>query len=234
MLEVDAEVHWVSAWRAKVEEMDHRPPPRLVNTDGDDVLQTIDHFEFDPPQRAEVLKRVQQIPWAAEPDEGPGAAETTVPFLRPGNAIHASWENTAYGTITIAHQALRIETNSTIRADTLRSRLEGIAGPIVRHRLREHQDPTSVPLRAGTPSRTPEAPPPELQAILAEHVAQMMRAWPDQSIPALGGKTPRAAVRTKPGRAQVDLLLREMERAQQHGPGGVGFDAKWLRQELGM
>jgi hypothetical protein len=50
----------------------------------------------------------------------------------------------------------------------------------------------------------------------------------------LGGQTPRAAVRTKAGRAQVDLLLKEAELAEARGPKGQAFDFSILRRELGL
>jgi hypothetical protein len=58
--------------------------------------------------------------------------------------------------------------------------------------------------------------------------------WLDQPLPALGGKTPRVAVRTKAGREQVDLLLKECEIMEVQQTEGQRFDFSYLRRELGI
>jgi hypothetical protein len=58
--------------------------------------------------------------------------------------------------------------------------------------------------------------------------------WPDQPVPALGGKTPREASRTKRGRAHVDLLLRKFEHSEGRLPAGERCDISRLRALLGL
>jgi hypothetical protein len=60
------------------------------------------------------------------------------------------------------------------------------------------------------PDRT--APPPmhddpEIRRALEDHMAEMERQWLDESIPALGGRTPREAMRDPIGREEVRSLL---------------------------
>jgi hypothetical protein len=69
-----------------------------------------------------------------------------------------------------------------------------------------------------------------LLAVKAKHYAD----WVDQPIPALGDETPRAAVRTKSGRQQVDLLLKECENHEARLPAGQRFDFGDIRRELGL
>jgi len=61
--------------------------------------------------------------------------------------------------------------------------------------------------------------------------------WPDEPVPALGGKTPKAAVRTKKGRLAVIELLKDFEihkarKAQREG--GEPFDFGFLWKRLGL
>jgi len=55
--------------------------------------------------------------------------------------MHRSWENTAIGTAWVMAGELRLETNSTRRADALRARVEVACGDLVRHRERGETDP---------------------------------------------------------------------------------------------
>ena len=75
-----------------------------------------------------------------------------------------------------------------------------------------------------------------LRDFVASKLREVERAWPDQSVPALGGITPREAMRTERGRRQLEDLLRSMERETpvpaSEFSGGMSVDA--LRRELGM
>ena len=53
---------------------------------------------------------------------------------------------------------------------------------------------------------------PEVRANLAQMVAVHWEGWVDEKIPALGGKSPRQAVKTADGRESVEALLRSAER----------------------
>ena len=55
-----------------------------------------------------------------------------------------------------------------------------------------------------------------------------------QPIPALGGKTPRQAARSRAGRKDLDLLLRHIEHGESAQPEGSRFDVSAIRDELGL
>jgi len=80
--------------------------------------------------------------------------------------------------------------------------------------------------------RSSQTPTDEEAAILRAYKEQHYAAWLDQAIPALSGKTPREAARTKVGRARVALLLRDIENHEAHLPDGVRFDFTRLRRQL--
>ena len=63
--------------------------------------------------------------------------------------------------------------------------------------------------------------------------ARRYAAWLDQPLPALNHRTPRECVRTAAGRAEVDLLLKDMEHMEQRARG-VPFDFSTIRRELGI
>ncbi len=117
--------------------------------------------------------------------------------------------------------------------------LRQIAGPTLTYRSRETSDLTAT-LRqrppAGkrpTPSATISVPP----GVHQEFYRELYRRWPDEPIPALGGFTPRQAIRTRVGRrAVVDLLkeyeLREERSAREQGNEPASFRFLW--DELGI
>jgi hypothetical protein len=127
---------------------------------------------------------------------------------------------------------IRIETNSIARANDLRQRVEEACVDLVRHRAREHTDPLSEPVRRELAERPEETPPLEAQQLVLELKRSHYAGWPDEALPALGGKSPREAARTSAGRGAVDVLLKEMENLEQRSPSGERFDFSGLRREL--
>jgi hypothetical protein len=206
-------------------------PTVLTNTDGDPLLLTIDHFEVAPGARPAVERALAALEGAHD-DDTEDEAERSYTFLKEGNPVHASWDNTVIGIGRLSDAGLALETNSRERADALRARVEAACGDGIRHRAREHSDPLSA--RAPRPAAQPAAQPPELQAIVREHKQRHYRAWIDDSLPALGGKTPRESVRSARGREAVDLLLKEIEQIEERGPAGERFDVSELRRALGL
>ncbi|HET6305103.1 MAG TPA: hypothetical protein VFG80_10020, partial [Myxococcota bacterium] len=224
----------IGRWEDAVGVLDLRSkiPPELRNTDGEAFLLTTDHFALEPGARAEVEARLAALE-GVEPPE-PGEDPPTYDFLRPGNRLHASWENTVIGHAWLTDASLRLETNSRERADALRRRVEEACGSLVRHRAREHADPLSPAVRSSVPARPPEPPPPEAEQILREFKERHYATWPDERLPALRGKSPREAVRTAQGRDAVDVLLKDMENHEHRWEGPGAFDFSRLRRELGL
>jgi hypothetical protein len=222
----------IGAWAKAAEEFAAQAarPPKLQNTDGEPLLFTMDHFAFEPGGRLQVEVALRTIEMVNPPNDTDG--EYT--FQRPGNAMHAHWDNTVVGHAWVVEDALRIETNSVARADALRRLVEAACGGLLQHRAREHVDPLSKlanPLPPRTENKEPRSP--ESVQMLLEFKRAHYQSWPDQPLPALDGKTPREATRTARGRKQVDVLLRTMENHEQHAPEGA-FDFADLRKELGL
>lgn len=226
--------HLVKRWERAVAEMDARAlvPPRLHNTDGDPLLMTTDHFTFERENGAEVQKMLAAMEGVHSPEDGD--PEQSFTFLRVGNSMHKDWENTVFGRAVLGDEDLRLETNSVRRGDDLRRDVEEHLGSLVRFRAREHSDPLSQGNRLppGTSPPDNEIPPDVQVRLLREYKEQHYAAWLDQPIPALAGKTPRQAARTKAGRAKVDLLLKDIENHEARLPDGARYDFSRLRSEL--
>lgn len=235
----------IARWEEAVDDLDARReiPPQLRNTEGDLLLLTADHFELQPTARAEVASRLAamegvEVEQGADGDDAPEEGSIYV-FLAEGNRMHASWENTVVGRACLTGTKLRLEANSLERSDALRARVEAACGELLRHCAREHADPLAPPVRAAAAMAAAAAPPPEpapseIEQLLADVKRRHYADWPDQSVPALEGLSPREAVRTARGREAVDVLLKDMENREQRHGGGDAFDFGALRRELGL
>jgi len=225
----------IGMWQEAVEAMQNQPLPKLKNTDGDDLLMTTDQYELASGARDEVERRLRALPWAEEADAD--ARELVLKFLRPGNPMHKSWENTVVGTARLTRRALRLETNSVKRADLLRGRVEEACGDRIRWKAREHADPAAMMREAeprpGPRELTSNEPPPEVLAAVRDMKAQHYASWLDTGLPALDGRTPRQAMKTAKLRSKLDVLLKEMEHDEMRQPQAQRFDVGSLRRELG-
>jgi hypothetical protein len=95
-----------------------------------------------------------------------------------------------------------------------------------------------VELRGGTEKnagRPRDAVPPDMaRAVTASFLSNYYARWPDAPLPALGGQTPRQAMKTAGGARRVEAIIGEME-SQSHGtPLAGAYDFDDLRQALGM
>ena len=84
------------------------------------------------------------------------------------------------------------------------------------------------------PAEPPAPDPPEASAMLRAYKARHYADWIDQALPALGGKSPRAAARTPTGRARVELLLKAMEHDEARLPAAERYDFSSIRRALGL
>ena len=157
-------------------------------------------------------------------------------FVREGNA-KGLFPSTHIGRATLEDGTLRLESNSVERADRLRRLVEGRLGSLVTFRVREHADPVAQ-FRAGdsTSQRAEQPPmPPEVVEALRAMEAEHHRRWLDESIPALGGLTPREAAKRKGGpRKALELLLAEIEHDEATRLPEQRFDVGELRRALGL
>ena len=162
-----------------------------------------------------------QFPWY---ETRPGAPK---PFAPIGQRVLAH--------LTLTPRTLEVEAASHRRLDDCRRRLEQLLGD--RIRLVETKVKSAEQALREKPQAEPEEPfipPPELVAELEE---RMLRQWIDDSIPALGGLTPREAVKTPEGRQKVLELIEYSVRIQKRVPQAPGMfapDYRKVKKMLGL
>ncbi|MGH8194105.1 MAG: SEC-C metal-binding domain-containing protein [Woeseiaceae bacterium] len=230
----------IACWDEAVADLDEHLsiPPRLANTDGEELLLTVDRFEFDPARREEIEQLVAALPDVEPP--APGATDRSYVFLRKSAATEPGWNSTIIGRAAVSKGRLRLETNSVKRADALRGQLESACGSLLRHRGRDHSDPLSERVRADHGAAVAagvaeeELPPAVALAMLRQFKAQHYADWANQPLPALGGKTPRDTAKSKAGKAAVHALLKDMEHHEGRLPAEQQFNFSPLRRELDL
>jgi hypothetical protein len=141
--------------------------------------------------------------------------------------------NTVLGWAVVGDGTLRLETNSVARADRLRDAVRAACGPLT-HRGRTHEDPFVL-----AENLSPDALPEDDELsdedpdrVILAFKQSHYESWPDEPIPALDDKTPRASVRSKAGRSRVTALINDIEFHESAEPEGVRFDVSVLRREL--
>jgi hypothetical protein len=138
--------------------------------------------------------------------------------------------------LTVTATTLKVEAMSRRRLDDCCQLLEQLLGDRIRLVEIEEEGLDDV-LGKSEPRSEPEEPfipPPE---VIAELEEKMLRQWIDDSIPALGGMTPREAVKTPEGREQVLELLEYIarrQRAVQKAPGMFSPDYRKVKKMLGL
>jgi len=134
-------------------------------------------------------------------------------------------------------QTLIVVANSVERYRRLKLWVDRLPG-VRFHQVRQSAADEPPPLgREGASSSggIPIPPGPSELAAVQEQIDAYYERWLDTSIPALGNKTPRAAVRSEAGRRQVQQLIRGIPAAS--GMGGsvaIGPNKCLLRKKLGL
>ena len=145
----------------------------------------------------------------------------------------------AFGHLHIAGGELTLECSTRQRLERGKALLQFLAGEQLRHldddfttwqsAMRDRKPSPDPPKGSGLP---PEVERELVQKVLEEHY----RKWPDTPLPALDGKTPREAVATAEGRAQVVGLLKLVENSEEHkrADGLAWYDVSKLKAALGV
>lgn len=201
-------------WRDHMEVVIARPLPDIATPQGEEVRYVEDLYTLAAPDLA-------RLP-GAEPPKAPGDPW----FLRSGEGPFLKSD------IHLERGPLRVVSLTIEQADRARSQLEATFGRALRH-LERSTERLQDRARRGPPP--PTAPPTdEMQRAAAAFKAQHHATWPDVPLPALGGKTPRQAVTTKRGRAEVERLLADLEHHEQSDSPAARYDVDILRTALGL
>lgn len=200
-------------------------PPSLVNTEGEPLTLCEATVQVsDPTGIATVLDQTYD---RIDGDEPPQWMEST--NLRGGQAIRA--------TLTLAGDALRVETNSAPRMDRVLETLTLLDPAMrvlddVRHPMRDAREAATLADQAPTAEAEElDHADPAVAAALDQFIRDYETRWLDEAIPALDGFTPRQAADDPTRRADLMKLLDSF-------PAGAavrgGMDADRLRTVLGL
>ncbi|MBL7178771.1 MAG: SEC-C domain-containing protein [Desulfobacterales bacterium] len=199
-------------------------PPKICNTDGDPLMFHTLHYEIDDPETA--FRRLSDLSATEDPqtlrneatlDAQGMVLKAEIPWSRKGHKASSALDNTILGHIVIDHRKLSVEVNSEARAKTIRQEIKARLGGQARYKKTKIQSPETM-LSKGQNAQAKEIDQnelmqiPEVQERLAKVLTAHWEGWIDQKLPALGGQTPRKAIKTPDGRESVEALLLDAER----------------------
>ena len=144
-----------------------------------------------------------------------------------------------FGHLRIAGGELTLECSTRQRLERGKVLLRKLGGKHLRH-LGDDFTGWQSATRDRKPSPGPpegsRVPPEVEREVVQKWLTEHYRKWLDMPLPALDGKTPREAVATSKGRAQVVDLLKLLENGEEHKrrDGLAWYDVSKLKAELGV
>ena len=246
----DAAPVFTNLWLADVLPRILNPqPPKLVNNDGDEIcFHTVRYPLLSGTTDQELRIRLAQVDAFREAgdatwnwiegkfprvSEAVDEAHIFSTILDDGGVVS--------GMIEIKADAIILTTNSSARAERGRDLLTPLLDGLVRAPLTEIQ--TVEQLTASRPSPESDADLDLSPEVLAEIVHQSLdnhyRATLDQPVGMLGGRTPRACMRSKAGCDKVVEWLKFLERENSRAGRDESdpmrsYDFGWIWKELGI
>lgn len=222
-----------------------RPPggPRITTPEGDDIVFASARYRHDALlDIVAILGELDDFGLKDQlEDESGTAAEAEGSFefpwfeTRPGAPKPVMIGHRVLAHVTLTPETLEVEAPSVRRLADCRERLEQLLGDRIRLVETRALSPEEA-LRERPPTEPAEfvLPPPEVLEEFEEHA---LRQWVDESIPALGGMTPREAAETPEGREELFNLIdymTEMTEARSHVPGAFSPDYRKVKKMLGL
>jgi len=197
-----------------------------------------------PPRGKELILRFLRRLGRSLRGKLPRADEATF-FKSIGMAFHDLWLELAARrpppTLVTAERdevvRLVLATVSRQRAERGRALLEAAAGPAVAYRATSSESVQRALERPARRARPEDDVPPEAAAeIVQAFYERHYRAWLDEPLPALDGRTPREAANLKSARPKVIALLKDMENlsARERLEGRPAYDFGWMWGQLGL
>ncbi len=201
---------------------------KVVNPDGDEVeFCTAEYEVLDRPALLKVLRSLADLV-----EEPPGESTVRFGWMDPGEGPRS-----VHGSIEVTQKRLSLETTSRKYRELGRGMLEYNAPRLLKYLGDRSTTVEDIKHSALSGARHLTPPPSdEERAAILEYKTQHYSTWPDIALPALKGKTPRQAMKTKSGREALRNLLRDMEHREARGArsGEVPYDFSILRRELGL
>lgn len=209
------------------------PIPHMVNTDGEDMIETSIRFEVSDSARLEAaLESAKEL----EREEDGRAVWTWVGNNREGKPV-------ILGRLVLKGQSFKLECNSVERGERGRAMIEALAGGTLRHCSSVHENiekklRESIRRSCSADRReTSDELSHQIQDVLVQdNQSRYYRKWLDDKIPALNDHTPRQAALDAGLRPKLFNLLHELESMYQRAlmDGKPAFDPSWMWSELGI
>ena len=163
-------------------------------------------------------------------------------WSKKGNRRMKSWDNTLLGRIYIKKGKLVGEVNSLERALRLKNKLSMRLGKAVYYESIDSKDHATMPKpspeemrKFSEEQRRINAYPEIREALIQKQEEHYLEDWISSRIPALDGRTPQQAVKTKEGRLQLEVLINRMEGMENAKPDHMPkMDMNFLRSALGL
>jgi hypothetical protein len=235
-------------WLVNVIDRVQAPPPELRNTDGDEYVLCELRYPFAARVTAKHIRAaleacpqfraVNATNWNWISQDNPATASGTDKRSLTVETWHEDGE-LILGTIVLKNKAVVLSVNSRRRADLGHKLLSGIFGQRVGpHSVETHSVEQIMASRDVAEPQQPAIPEEELCAIIHGQMDRHYRKVLDEPVPALGGVTPRAAVKTQRGRVKVAEWLKLMEnqtaKSGDHDGAMASYSFGWLWAELGI
>jgi hypothetical protein len=208
---------------------------QFVTPEGDEIVFASVHYQHSALEEIrQILKQADDFDGDLQPEPNDSVVFSWLETRSGGRSQLAPLGQRILATLTLTPTALEVEAMSQQRLDNCCRRLEELLGARV-HLIETQTKSADQALREGEPGgEKPFIPPPE---VVAEIEEQMLRRWIDESVPALGGLTPREAVKTPEGRQQVLELLEyigQMQKRTPKTPGMFSPDYRKAKKMLGL
>ena len=146
---------------------------------------------------------------------------------------------TMLASLELKGKILLVAVNSAVRATKVHTMITEAAGTRLKQPLTTIRtiEQMMAEERPEQPSAGADEIPPQIARQLArDHLDRHYRETLDAPVPALGGKSPRQAVRSAAGREKVLEWLKLIEnRSAHHDDGAISeYDFGWMWVELGL
>ena len=246
---------FTTTWLNNALERRRRRPPKLVNSDNEEVVFAEVRFTVVADGNDEIRHRFDQAE-DLRPGDDDGLHWSWVRHKtqRRGALLPAKGEEgltletfnafdrsvTVLGGIEIEDSHLILSTNSAERALRGKTLIENLLGGLIGEGRIEMNsaDEAWQKSRQDEPRKDIDRLPPEQEVELTKNfMDEHYRSWINTPLPALEGKTPRQASRSKSERQKLCSLLKYLEnnhlRAERCS-GRPPYDSSWLWQTLGV
>jgi hypothetical protein len=208
-------------FRMAIDLLDHEEDFQKTDLEEDDRGNPIDVF-YDWLERGKSSDKIKEV----KPRDG----LTLKSFFTSGPGMES---NRILGSVQLKPGRLVMTAQGKERFAFGKQLIEKLLKNLIKHRIDSVQSLESMmeEKSKGKPKKSDEEIPEEIkQALIKDMYDNHYREWLDSPIPALDGKTPRKAIRSKEGRHRVEDLLRQLEYL--HDESGNAYDVSWVRKEL--